>query len=62
MPLPALRSMAKRYGVPMAKAESFWRGCRETYGDDFRAVMGCTKKKMQNAAKSRRGGRAALGT
>jgi len=55
MPVPALRSMGRRYGVPLARAEGFWRQARKDYGEDYRAVMGTVKKMMANYANRRKG-------
>lgn len=53
MPVPALNSMADRYGVPLAEIEKFWSQAKAEYGTDWAAVMGATKKMCQNYSQSR---------
>jgi len=54
MPVPALRSVGARYGVPLAKMESFWASARKQYGENYAAVMGAVKKMAANYGKGRR--------
>lgn len=55
MPVPALKSIGARHGVPLARMERFWAQARKDHGDDFRAVMGTVKAMAANfgAAKSK---------
>ncbi len=47
MPTPALRAMARRYGVSLELAERYWAEARGQYGDDFEKVMGTVKKRLK---------------
>lgn len=45
MPQASLAAMGRRYGVSLAKMESFWREAKAQYGTNYAAVMGTVKKR-----------------
>ena len=53
MPVPALKSVAAKYGVPLEKAESFWNQAKAEYDGDYAAVMGTDKKMCSNYSAGR---------
>jgi hypothetical protein len=54
VPVPALKSIGARYGVPVAEMERFWTDARKQYGTDYAAVMGTVKRMAANYASSRK--------
>ena len=54
MPVPALASMAKRYGLSLSQVEGFWATAKKQYDGDYEAVMGTVKKMCRNASKGSR--------
>ena len=54
MPVPALASMARRYGLPLSRLEEFWHKAKAQYDGDYEAVMGTVKKMARNASKGGR--------
>ena len=53
MPVPALKSIGARYGVPPDQMERFWSEAKARYDGDYAAVMGTVKRMAANYAKGR---------
>jgi len=47
MPLPQLKSLADKHGVPLAELEKWWGELRAEYGTDYKAVMGTLMKRVR---------------
>jgi hypothetical protein len=54
MPTKQLKSMARKRGLPAAKAEEFWAKAKRQYGTKYAAVMGTVRKMLDNAARGKR--------
>jgi len=53
MPVPALKAIGERYGVPLKRMEKMWAQARAEYGNNYAAVMGTVKKMAANYARGR---------